>query len=102
MDRVEQDRRLAALRGEMARHDLAAYIIPRADEHQHSYLPAARERLAWISGFTGSWGTAIVGRERSTLFVDGRYTLQARDEAPGWDHRHLVSQPPDAWLRGAI
>ncbi|HEX4418653.1 MAG TPA: aminopeptidase P family protein [Kofleriaceae bacterium] len=98
MDRVEQARRLAALRGELAQRELAAFVVPRADEHQHSYLPAASERLAWISGFTGSWGTAVIGRDRAALFVDGRYTLQARDEAPDWEHHHLVTAPPETWL----
>ncbi|HET9623506.1 MAG TPA: aminopeptidase P family protein [Kofleriaceae bacterium] len=98
MDRVEQARRLAALRRELARRDLAMFVVPRADEHQHAYLAPANARLAWITGFQGSWGTAVIGRDRQALFVDGRYTLQAADEAPDWEQAHLVTAPPDAWL----
>ncbi|MBC7975282.1 MAG: aminopeptidase P family N-terminal domain-containing protein, partial [Myxococcales bacterium] len=64
MTSEQQGRRLAALRGEMTRHDLAVFVVPRVDEHQLSYVPACSERLAWISGFGGSAGTALIGRER--------------------------------------
>ena len=98
MDRVEQARRLAAVRRALGEHDLAMFVVPRADEHQHAYLPPASERLAWLTGFTGSWGTAVIGTDRQALFVDGRYTLQAAAEAPDWEQHHLVQAPPDAWL----
>jgi Xaa-Pro aminopeptidase len=76
------------------------YVVPRADEHQLSYVPAGCERLAWISGFTGSAGVALIGRDRAALFVDGRYTLQAHEQtaANTWEHHHLVTAPPEAWL----
>jgi Xaa-Pro aminopeptidase len=100
MEAAEQARRLAALRRELARRDLAVYVVPRADEHQLSYVPAGCERLAWISGFTGSAGVALIGRDRAALFVDGRYTLQAHEQtaANTWEHHHLVTAPPEAWL----
>lgn len=72
---------LAALRKEMARQKLDAFIVPHADNHQNEYLPANAERLARLSGFTGSAGTAVVFAKHAALFVDGRYTLQARMEA---------------------
>jgi Xaa-Pro aminopeptidase len=98
MDRVEQARRLAAVRDALSQRGLAMFVVPRADEHQHSYLPPASERLAWLTGFHGSWGTAVIGRDRQALFVDGRYTLQAAAEAPDWEQHHLVQAPPADWL----
>src|ERR1700675_4450196 len=70
--------RLAALRKELARRGLAGFLVPRADEHQGEYVPPRAERLAWLTGFTGSAGLAAVLAERAAIFVDGRYTLQAR------------------------
>jgi Xaa-Pro aminopeptidase len=104
MDTAEQARRMAALRAEMQRRDLAVFVVPRVDEHQLSYVPAGSERLAWISGFTGSWGVALIGRDRAALFVDGRYTLQAREQAAAefWEHQHLVTQPPEGWLERTL
>lgn len=98
MDRAENATRLTLLRAELARAGLSAFIVPRADEHQHTYLPPHAERLVWVSGFTGSAGVAIVTEDRAALFVDGRYTIQAKEQAPGWEQQHLVEAPPDAWL----
>ena len=72
--------RVAALRGEIARRGLDGFIVPRADRYQNEYVPPSDERLAWITGFTGSAGIAIVLTDRGALFVDGRYTLQAREQ----------------------
>ncbi|MCA9476630.1 MAG: aminopeptidase P family N-terminal domain-containing protein, partial [Nitrospira sp.] len=52
-------------------------MVPHADEYQNEYLPPCAERLAWLTGFTGSAGTAIVLTTQAAIFVDGRYTLQA-------------------------
>lgn len=72
--------RVAALRTELERRGLDGFIIPRADEHQNEYVPANAERLAWLTGFSGSAGLAIVLAHRAAIFVDGRYTLQVRDQ----------------------
>ena len=69
--------RLAALRTEMAAAGVDAFLVPRADMHQGEYVAPRDERLAWLTGFTGSAGFAAVLAERAALFVDGRYTLQA-------------------------
>src|SRR3712207_2547162 len=69
--------RIAKLRAELVRRGLAGFIIPRADEHQSEYVPRNAERLAWLTGFTGSAGTAVVLLDKAALVVDGRYTLQA-------------------------
>ena len=100
METEEQARRVAALRAEMERRELAVFVVPRVDEHQLSYVPAGSERLAWISGFTGSYGVALIARDRAALFVDGRYTLQVREQASQktWEHHHILASPPDAWL----
>ncbi|HVY57213.1 MAG TPA: aminopeptidase P family protein [Xanthobacteraceae bacterium] len=99
-DRAASGPRVAALRQELARRGLAGFIIPRADRHQNEYVPACEERLAWLTGFTGSAGLAIVLADRAALFVDGRYTLQAREQVDPqiFNIQHLVDTPPDAWL----
>jgi len=70
--------RLAALRAALARTGLDGFIVPRADAHQGEYVAACDERLAWLTGFTGSAGMAVVLADEAGLFVDGRYRLQAR------------------------
>src|SRR5829696_9251637 len=72
--------RIARLRTELERRGLTGFVVPRADEHQSEYVPKNAERLAWLTGFTGSAGTAIVLRDRAALLVDGRYTVQARNQ----------------------
>ena len=69
--------RVKSLRARLAKMKLDGLIIPREDEFQGEYVPAANERLKWISGFGGSAGTAIVLARKAALFVDGRYILQA-------------------------
>ncbi|CFX63711.1 Aminopeptidase [Candidatus Filomicrobium marinum] len=72
--------RVSRLREEMQRRKLDAYLIPRADEHQGEYVPPCAERLHWLTGFSGSAGSAVVTHDTATVFVDGRYTVQARQE----------------------
>src|SRR5258706_12437714 len=72
--------RLAALRAELAARDLDGFLVPRSDEHQGEYVPKRAERLAWLTGFTGSAGMAAVLTQRVAVFVDGRYTLQVRNQ----------------------
>ncbi|WP_444929628.1 aminopeptidase P family protein [Microbulbifer sp. SSSA002] len=72
--------RLQALREELQRQGVDAFLIPRADEYQNESVPAADERLPWLTGFTGSAGMAAVGSREAALFVDGRYTLQAQQQ----------------------
>ncbi|MGE3245551.1 MAG: aminopeptidase P family protein [Beijerinckiaceae bacterium] len=72
--------RARALRKELHARKLTGFIVPRADEHQSEYVPPSAERLAWLTGFTGSAGLAIVLEKKAAVFVDGRYTLQVRDQ----------------------
>jgi Xaa-Pro aminopeptidase len=72
--------RVKRVRALMAQAGIDALLVPRADEHQGEYVPAAAERLKWLTGFTGSAGLAVIARRTAALFVDGRYTVQARAE----------------------
>ncbi|XSG82900.1 MAG: aminopeptidase P family protein [Methyloligella sp. ZOD6] len=70
--------RLKDLRAAMAEEGVQAFLVPHSDEHQNEFLPPHAERLHWLTGFSGSAGTAIVAETEAVLFVDGRYTLQAK------------------------
>src|SRR5215831_7364859 len=96
--------RLVALRAELARRGLDGFVVPHADRFQNEYLPPSEERLAWLTGFTGSAGAAIILAERAVLFVDGRYTLQARDQTDPklFTIEHLVDKPPSAWIESNL
>ncbi len=72
--------RLSALRKELVHRKLDGFIVPRSDDQQNEYVPACAERLAWLTGFTGSAGTAIVLTKKAAVFVDGRYTLQVGEQ----------------------
>ncbi len=92
--------RIQMLRAELDRRRLSAFIIPHTDEYQNEYLPACAERLAWLTGFTGSAGTAVVLAGQAAIFVDGRYTLQVRNQVDPqvFEPRHLRDGPAPAWL----
>ncbi|MGY3391121.1 Xaa-Pro aminopeptidase [Bradyrhizobium sp. USDA 3311] len=92
--------RLAALREELARRKLTGFVIPRADQQQNEYVAPSEERLAWLTGFTGSAGLAVVLTREAALFVDGRYTIQAAKQvdAKAWAVESLVDPPPESWV----
>jgi len=92
--------RVAALRTELARRGLTGFIVPRSDRHQNEYVPACEQRLAWLTGFTGSAGIAIVLMERAVLFVDGRYKLQACEQVDTslFAIEHVIEMPPHRWI----
>ena len=75
--------RLDALRQELARQGLDGFVVPISDEHMSEYVGAYAQRLAWLTGFGGSAGTAVVLRQEAAIFVDGRYTLQVQGEVDG-------------------
>ena len=117
--RGESAARIAALRSWLAARGLDGFVVPRADEHQSEYVPKNAERLAWLTGFTGSAGTAVVLADRAALVVDGRYTLQApaqidtalvetvplaKTSVGGWIETHLKEGDRlayDPWLHTA-
>jgi Xaa-Pro aminopeptidase len=92
--------RLAAFREELIRRNLTGFLVPRADSQQNEYVPPSEERLAWLTGFTGSAGLALPQLASATLFVDGRYTLQAAQQIDGsaWKVESLTDPPPETWL----
>ena len=92
---------LQDLRDELARHDLDGFLVPRADEHQGEYVAPRAQRLTWLTGFTGSAGLAAVLAERAAIFVDGRYTLQVRDQVDEtlFTPRHVADEPLAPWLK---
>ena len=96
--------RIQALRAEIDRRGLSGFIVPHADEYQNEYLPACAERLAWLTGFTGSAGTAVVLSEQAAIFVDGRYTLQVRAQVDVqvFAPRHLIEEPVHSWLSAVL
>jgi Xaa-Pro aminopeptidase len=92
--------RLASFRTELARRGLDGFVVPRQDEYQGEYVAPHAERLRWLTGFAGSWGTAIVLKERAAIFVDGRYTLQVAQQVDTslFAVQHLVEEPPHLWI----
>jgi len=94
------DNRVRALRSYLAQQGLSGFIIPHADEYQNEYLPPCAERLAWISGFTGSAGTAVVLQHQAAIFVDGRYVLQVRQQVDLqiFDPLHSSEISVEDWL----
>ncbi|WP_299801915.1 aminopeptidase P family protein [uncultured Shewanella sp.] len=92
--------RLDAIRTEMAKSNLDAFIIPRADEYLGEYVPEHNERMLWASGFTGSAGVIIVLKARAAIFVDGRYTVQVRQQLDAnlFEFLSLHDTPQAQWL----
>jgi hypothetical protein len=72
--------RIARLRAELKRLGVDGFIVPRADEFQGEYVPPHAERLGWLTGFSGSAGEAVILAGKAAIFVDGRYTLQVREQ----------------------
>jgi len=93
-------RHVPLIRAEMARQGLDAFLIPHEDEHGNEYLPAANDRLAWATGFTGSAGAAAITAEDAAIFVDGRYTLQVRAQVNTdlFEVRDFIEGGVPAWL----
>jgi Xaa-Pro aminopeptidase len=96
--------RVVALRNELKKRGLDGFVVPRADRQQNEYVPASEERLAWITGFSGSAGAAIVLADKAALFVDGRYTVQAaaQTDTAIFSIEHLVEAPPEQWLEANL
>jgi Xaa-Pro aminopeptidase len=92
--------RLSAFREELTKRNLSGFVVPRADQQQNEYVPPSEERLAWLTGFTGSAGLAIVLAHEAAVFVDGRYTLQAAKQVDtkAWGVESLIDPPPETWL----
>lgn len=98
---AEKPTRLSALRAALSDLKADGFLIPRTDEYQNEYIPDHAQRLAWLTGFTGSAGLGIVLQEKAALFVDGRYTLQApaQTDTNIITSIHSADQSPQDWLK---
>ncbi|MEP7222885.1 MAG: aminopeptidase P family protein [Novosphingobium sp.] len=92
--------RLEALRKELVARDLDGFVVPISDEHMSEYLGAYAQRLHWLTGFGGSAGTAVILQNSAAIFVDGRYTLQVRDQVDGrfYEYLNVPATSPAKWL----
>lgn len=92
--------RLKALRAQLVRDRLDGFVVPLTDEHMSEYVGAYAQRLAWLTGFQGSAGSAAVLPEEAAIFVDGRYTLQVREQVDGahWQYESVPQTSVAAWL----
>jgi Xaa-Pro aminopeptidase len=102
-DRSFGPKHVPLIRKAMAEQGLDGFVTPHEDEHQNEYLPAANDRLAWATGFTGSAGAAVILKDKAAIFVDGRYTLQVRDQVDQgtFEIRDLVEGGVPAYLETA-
>ncbi len=93
--------RLIALREELARRRLDGFVVPLTDEHMSEYVGAYAQRLAWLTGFEGSAGSAVVLPAEAAIFVDGRYTLQVREQVDGalWSYQSVPETSVAEWLK---
>ncbi|WIW87859.1 aminopeptidase P family protein [Sphingobium sp. V4] len=93
--------RLKALRAQLVRQRLDGFVVPLTDEHMSEYVGAYAQRLAWLTGFQGSAGSAVVLPEEAAIFVDGRYTLQVREQVDGahWQYESVPQTSIAAWLK---
>lgn len=92
--------RLGRLRAELARQGLDGFVVPISDEHMSEYVGAYAQRMAWLTGFGGSAGTAAVLQAKAAVFVDGRYTVQVRDQVDGslFDYVGVPGSSVGEWL----
>ena len=92
--------RLSALREELARRGIDGFVVPISDEHLSEYVGDYAQRLAWLTGFGGSAGSAVVLKNHAAMFVDGRYTIQVRDQVDGklFDYMSVPKDQPGDWI----
>ncbi|HOA50079.1 MAG TPA: aminopeptidase P family protein [Novosphingobium sp.] len=92
--------RLDALRKELKGRGLDGFVVPISDEHMSEYVGAYAQRLAWLTGFGGSAGTAAVLTDKAAIFIDGRYTLQVREQVDGrlYEYQSVPATSVAAWL----
>lgn len=92
--------RLSALREELKRRGLDGFVVPISDEHMSEYIGAYAQRLHWLSGFGGSAGTVAVLQDKAAIFIDGRYTVQVRDQVDGklFEYVGVPASTPAQWL----
>jgi Xaa-Pro aminopeptidase len=94
--------RLAALRTRLSQEGLDGFVVPLTDEHMSEYVGGYAQRLAWLTGFQGSAGTAVVLGGEAAMFTDGRYTLQVREQVDGadWSFCQVPQESIAGWIEG--
>ena len=92
--------RLSALRAQLAQDRLAGFVVPLTDEHMSEYVGEYAQRLGWLTGFGGSAGFAAVTLDHAAIFVDGRYTVQVREQVDGklFDYKSVPAETLGQWL----
>src|SRR5207302_10355519 len=92
--------RLTALREQLKAEKLDGFVVPLTDEHMSEYVGSYAQRLAWLTGFEGSAGSAVVLPEEAAIFVDGRYTLQVRQQVSPteWSYQSVPETSTTQWL----
>src|SRR5574338_35979 len=92
--------RLKALREQLKASSLDGFVVPLTDEHMSEYVGSYAQRLAWLTGFQGSAGSAVVLPQEAAIFVDGRYTLQVRSQVDGkdWSYQSVPETSVADWL----
>ncbi|OWK23698.1 hypothetical protein AJ87_32550 [Rhizobium yanglingense] len=92
--------RVGQLRASFEALGIDAFLVPRADEYNGEYVPAGAERLAWLTGFTGSAGIALITHSQAIIFVDGRYVTQLAEQVDSsvFTGGDLVNEPPHVWI----
>ena len=107
-DREETPFRLSMVQAELKKNSLSGYLVPRSDVHQGEYVSACDERLSWLTGFTGSAGICIVGNDRAGVFVDGRYSIQAKKQTKSpfqviqWNKKNFLQWIEKNIVKGEI
>jgi Xaa-Pro aminopeptidase len=93
--------RLQALREQLKADRLDGFVVPLTDEHMSEYVGSYAQRLAWLTGFQGSAGSAVVLPEEAAIFTDGRYTLQVRAQVDGrhWSYESVPETSIADWLK---
>ncbi len=93
--------RLKALREQLKANKLDGFVVPLTDEHMSEYVGSYAQRLAWLTGFQGSAGSAVVLPEEAAIFVDGRYTLQVRQQVSEseWSYQSVPETSTTDWLK---
>lgn len=94
------ENRLSDLRKELEARGLDGFVVPISDEHMSEYVGGYAQRLAWLTGFGGSAGSAIVLRDKAAMFTDGRYTIQVREQVDGelYDYEPVPASDHATWL----
>src|SRR5438045_9520802 len=93
--------RLKALREQLQRDKLDGFVVPLTDEHMSEYVGSYAQRLAWLTGFEGSAGSAVVLPQEAAIFTDGRYTLQVRQQVDReqWSFQSVPETSIAGWLK---